>query len=103
MSYKSRQKKRKYKAAIKSAVAKQREAHADRHYLTIVKRDCCCNRCGTSLRVGRHECVYRHTPCEVLCLDCANRERIAYRLSRKWEAKNRKRKGGKLVPSPRKA
>ena len=67
--------------------------YADRHYLTIVKRDCCCNRCGTALRVGHHECVYRHTPREILCLDCANRERVRYRLSRRWEAQNRDRNG----------
>jgi hypothetical protein len=102
VSYKSREKKRRAKAAMNDAVAKQRKVYADRHYLTPVKRNCCCNRCGTSLRVG-HECVYRHTPREILCLDCANRERVRYRPSMRWERRNRKRKGGKLVPRPRKA
>jgi hypothetical protein len=92
MSYQSRERKRRVKAAMQNAVAKQRRAYAYRHYLTPVKRNCCCNRCGTSLRVGRHDCVYRHTAREILCLDCANHEQVRYRPSSKWEAQHRQRR-----------
>jgi RNase P subunit RPR2 len=82
MSYKSRERKRRAKAAMGSAVAKQREAYADRHYLTIVKRPACCNTCGRSLRNGS-ECVFRTRPMEILCKGCADERRIPYRTSRR--------------------
>ena len=86
MSYKSREKKRRRKLAIPKA-----EGKADRHYLTIVSRPVCCNRCGGSLREGV-ECVYRHTPREILCLRCADLEQIYYRPSMRWERSQRRRK-----------
>ena len=52
MSFKSREKKRRRKIAMANARGK-----ADRHYLTPVSRHCCCNRCGSSLRAGRDNCV----------------------------------------------
>ena len=61
-----------------------------------------CNECGGSLRDGA-ECVYRHTPRQILCVTCADLARITYRPSMRWERRNRKRKNGKVVPSPRKA
>lgn len=80
MSYKSRQKKR----AIRAAQARYRDVIPHRHYRTIVKRDCSCNRCGGVLRIGR-ECIYRHTPREVLCTLCAERAGISSRPSQAWE------------------
>ena len=76
MSFKSREKKRRRKIAMANARGK-----ADRHYLTPVSRHCCCNRCGSSLRAGRDNCVYRHTPREILCIGCATTGRVPYRLS----------------------
>ena len=80
MSFKSREKKRAKKLAISKA-----GGYADRYYLTPVSRHGCCNSCGASLRAGRDDCVYRHTPREILCLGCATSQGIDYRLSRKWE------------------
>jgi hypothetical protein len=52
-------------------------------------------------RVAREgaECVYRHTPGTILCVFCADSQKIRYRPSMRWERRNRKRK----APSPRKA
>jgi hypothetical protein len=84
MSFKSREKKRRARIAISKSRIEHREAIAGRYYLTIVSRTCSCNRCGDRLREGR-ECVYRHTPREILCLGCANLGKIRYRTSVKWE------------------
>jgi hypothetical protein len=70
MSFRSREKKRRAKIAVGKARAQHHDTMAGRHYLTIVSRPCCCNECGGSLREGR-ECVYRHTPREILCAMCA--------------------------------
>jgi hypothetical protein len=94
MSFRSRLKKRQARIARESGQREQRSKYADRYYLTIVSRSACCNRCGGSLREGA-ECVYRHTPRTILCVVCADLERISYRPSMRWE--RRKRKGGKLV------
>lgn len=80
MSFKSREKKRR----ARIAQSKSRRLHADRHYLTIVSRAACCNRCGGSLREGA-ECIYRHTPREILCVFCADKLEIRYRPSMRWE------------------
>jgi hypothetical protein len=88
MSFKSREKKRR----IRAAQADNRRKHPERWYLTIVSRSCCCNACGGSLRDGA-ECVYRHEPREILCFSCAQGRKVPYRLSLKWERRNRKRKG----------
>ena len=85
MSFKSREKKRRRKIAMLNARGK-----ADRHYLTPVSRHCCCNRCGSSLRAGRDDCVYRHTPREIFCLNCANTKKVRYRLSQRWERRKKK-------------
>ena len=66
MSFKSREKKRQTKLAINRSRTQHQEKMAGRHYLTIVSRHCSCNACGGSLREGG-ECVYRHTPREILC------------------------------------
>ena len=81
MSYRSREKKRKAKAAIANSHGK-----AERWYLTPVRQHCCCNRCGVSLRAGKHDMVFRYEPKEVLCQGCASTERISYRPSKRWDA-----------------
>jgi hypothetical protein len=91
MSYKSREKKRRARIAQLSGRREQRAKFADRHYLTIVSRRACCNRCGGSLREGA-ECVYRHTPREILCVLCADDKKIHYRPSMRWERLQRRRK-----------
>jgi hypothetical protein len=101
MSFKSREKKRQARIAQANGQREQRSKYADRHYLTIVSRSACCNKCGGSLREGA-ECVYQHTARTILCVVCADLERISYRPSMRWERRNRRRKGSKLVPSPRK-
>jgi hypothetical protein len=93
VSYKSREKKRRYKAATTESRRKQREEHADRWYLTIVNRAGICNdpSCAAHLREGR-ECVFRYSPKEILCLRCADRRKIRYRPSLRWEqVKGRRR------------
>ena len=81
MSYQSREKKRRRKIARAHTPGR-----ADRHYLTPVRQHCCCNRCGTSLRAGKHDMVFRFEPKEILCQGCADSERISYRPSRHWDA-----------------
>ncbi len=81
MSYKSREKKRRAKLAIAGS-----KGRADRWYITPVRRHCCCNRCGVSLRAGQHTMVFRHSPKEIRCQGCADSERISYRPSRRWDA-----------------
>lgn len=93
MSYKSREKKRRAGIAIERERARTRAGANARHYLTIVSRPCCCNTigCGRSLRRGA-ECVYRHTPREILCVDCARRRGIAARPSLRWERQARRKR-----------
>jgi hypothetical protein len=93
LSYKSREKKRRAKVATAKGQREQREHFADRHYLTIVKRPCCCNdvNCARYLRAGA-ECVFRYEPREILCVECADRRGIYYRPSTRWEASRKKRR-----------
>jgi hypothetical protein len=102
MGYQHRERKRRARLAQASSRQEQRSKYPDRHYLTIVSRAACCNRWGGSLRDGA-ECVYRHTPKQIICVACADSQEIYYRPSMRWERRNRKRKGGKLVPRPRRA
>lgn len=102
MSFKSREKKRRYRAATTRDRKVQRNSYPDRHYLTIVSRAGCCNDCGGSLRLGK-ECVYRREPREILCKNCADLRKIRYRPSRKWEKANRRVTQGRLAPAARKA
>ena len=91
MSYKSREKKRRARIAQSNGRREQSSKYADRHYLTVVSRPACRNRCGGSLRDGA-ECVYRHTPREILCVLCADDKKIHYRPSMRWERLQRKSK-----------
>jgi hypothetical protein len=97
MGYQHRERKRRGRLAQTSSRREQRSRYADRHYLTIASRAACCNRCGGSLRDGA-ECVYRHTPKQILCVTCADVERISYRPSMRWE---RRRKSDGLRPQTR--
>jgi hypothetical protein len=87
MSFKSREKKRAARVAIAKSRARS-ETMAGRRYLTIVSRHACCNDCGGSLRKGR-ECVYRHTPREILCVTCAQARKLHFRPSVRWERRQR--------------
>jgi DNA-directed RNA polymerase subunit RPC12/RpoP len=98
MSFKSRQKKR----AIKKAQNDHRDLISGRHYLTIVSRPCSCNPCGKALR-ERHECVYRHTPREIRCPGCAERQKLKPRPSQQWEKsrlRDLKARGRKAAAKP---
>jgi hypothetical protein len=104
VSYKSREKKRRKRVAEGKRREAIRHHHRSettraRHFLTPVKRNCCCNRCGDALREGRDDCVYRHTPREILCLNCANLQGIPYRLSIRWEARHRRPKSPPTSPA----
>lgn len=96
MSFKSREKKRRARAA-QAAIARTRIEHTDvmksRHYLTFVKRACSCNACGGSLR-ERSEMVFRFEPKEVLCVSCADSRGVRYRPSEVWERVRRARRRG---------
>jgi hypothetical protein len=91
LSYKSREKKRRARIAQSKRRHEQRGRYAERHYLTIVSRPASCNRCGGSLRNGA-ECVYRHTPRQILCVLCADSEKISYRPSMRWERRRSRRR-----------
>lgn len=88
MSYRSREAKRRKKAAIHAAKKEQRNVRSNpspRYYLTKVRYDCRCSSCGTKLR-KRADMVYRHLGPVTLCLCCADRDPlVAYRLSVRWE------------------
>ena len=96
MGYKSREKKRKYRAE-QNAVAKSKRLHEKatgrRWFLTLVRRDCACAWCGRVLRRGG-EMVYRHRPRENRCVRCADAdpESKGYRTSRKWAKENDRRR-----------
>jgi hypothetical protein len=98
MSFKSREKKRRRRAAIGNVRTKHGEVMKSRHYLTITKRDCCCNECGKRLRRGG-EMIFRFEPKEVLCKVCAERREVKYRVARRWDRNHRKRQksDGKLA------
>ena len=91
MSYRSRERRRRMKIAKTRAREKHGETMKRRHYLTIVKRKCCCNKigCGRMLKEG-DECVFRKEPMEILCVICANRMKIKFRTSQSWETRRRK-------------
>jgi hypothetical protein len=93
MSFKQRQRRRKKSEAIAAAqkAARRSGSAARRYWLTLLQRKGCCARCGNVLREGA-EAVYRHEPREALCLRCADRERIPYRPSVRWERDRRKRR-----------
>ncbi len=91
MGYRQRERKRRMKRVAATAAQRQSRdtaSSADRHWLTLVTRKSCCNGCAGILRTGR-ECVYRHTPREILCLKCAETQHLRFRLSLRWERDRR--------------
>jgi hypothetical protein len=92
VSFESREKRRKAKAAI----ARNKRGHATeiarRWYLTIVRRKTRCATCGGVLFAGR-PMVYRHQPRKSLCLPCADAAGIDYRPSQRWEKSARRGRG----------
>jgi hypothetical protein len=89
MSFQSRKKKRKYKAAVKKSKRRSPET-AKRWFLTIARKPGACARCGDKL-AGGAEVVYRHEPRETRCLRCAPQleDSKGYRPSIRWEPKRR--------------
>ena len=96
MSYKSREAKRRKRAALNTAQqgqARDRKARRPastpgKWWLTITSRVTCCARCAGILREGR-EMVFRKVPQEALCVACADRAGIHYRPSARWEQSRR--------------
>jgi ribosomal protein S27E len=90
VSFKSREKKRRYKAAVKKSKQRHAPETARRWFLTIARKPGACARCGDKL-AGGAEVVYRHEPREVRCLRCADRleDSKGYRPSLRWERARR--------------
>ncbi len=61
---------------------------ATAYYLTLVRRPSRCEGCGRSLTRGQ-ECVYRHSPQEILCPACSEARRLEPKPSRKWEQRRK--------------
>ena len=94
MSFQSRQKKRKYKAAVARSKRRSPET-ARRWFLTIARKPGVCASCGDRL-VGGAEVVYRHEPRETRCLRCAERleDSRGFRPSLRWERAKRVPRAG---------
>ena len=95
MSFQSRQKKRRYKSAVRQAKREHTAETARRWFLTLARKDGACSCCGDVFRRGA-EIVYRHEPRDMRCVRCAGRdpESSAYRPSIRWE-KARPKRGSK--------
>jgi hypothetical protein len=101
MGYKTRERKRKRAAIASAARARRRDqrqarssgSSASKWWLTIASSKCCCANtdCGTIIGEGR-EVVYRHTPRATVCVPCANRDKLSYRPSVRWEQWRRKQR-----------
>jgi hypothetical protein len=98
VSFQSRQKKRRYKAAVKRSKRDHAAETPQRWFLTLVTRKASvCAVCGVKLVKGG-EMVYRHEPVETRCVDCGGREPDSkgFRPSLRWErAQRAKRAGGR--------
>jgi hypothetical protein len=93
LSFKSREKRRRHKLANQLATAGARKNRtgetASRWFLTLARKPGKFACCGDHFDRGA-EIIYRHEPREVRCLRCADRERVPYRPSIRWERANRK-------------
>src|SRR4051794_25907373 len=80
LSYKARENRRRKKAATEKTRRVDGAKIERRYYLTLVRADCACARCGGTLRAGTAQrpgvMVYRHTPRETLCVACAETARL---------------------------
>jgi hypothetical protein len=86
VSFQSREKKRRYKQAVKKAKQKYADETAGRWYLTFASREADCDCCGTRLK-RRDEIVYRRNPRTIRCVRCAERleDSKGYRISQRWQ------------------
>jgi hypothetical protein len=85
MSYKSRERKRRRKAAVSRAKRQYSAVTDARYYLTPVKHHCRCSACGGKLAPGV-AMVYRRSGPVTLCVPCADRDSLVeYRPSIRWE------------------
>jgi hypothetical protein len=93
MSFRQQESRRKKKAAQLAAQNQSRWSgtSAGKWWLTLVRVNTCCAKCGRSLRVGM-EMVYRASPREALCMECAESHPSArsWRPSLSWEKKHPK-------------
>jgi ribosomal protein S27E len=89
MSFQSREKRRKYKAAVAKSTRRSPET-AKRWFLTIARKPGKCARCGDKL-AGGAEVVYRHEPRETRCVRCASQleDSKGFRPSLRWERSRR--------------
>lgn len=93
MSFKSRQKRRMKKAAIRKARRHHASETPYRYFLTIVTTDARCTACGGHLRRNM-EFVYRKHGPVCLCVSCADRDPlVTYRPSSRWENRRRQQRG----------
>jgi hypothetical protein len=89
VSYRSREKKRRRKAAITKTKREHSATMGTRYYLTLVKQPCRCKACDHKLARG-DEMVYRRDGQVTLCLPCADRDPLVdYRPSMRWEERKR--------------
>jgi ribosomal protein S27E len=86
VSFQSREKKRRYKQAVKKAKQKYADETAGRWFLTFARKAAECDSCGVKL-AARGEIVYRHKPRRIRCVRCAERleDSKGYRPSIRWE------------------
>ncbi len=97
MSYRSRESKRRKKAAVAKTKRQHRPEMASRYYLTKVKHPCRCSSCGCKLAV-RADMVYRHDGPVTLCVRCADRDPLVdYRLSQRWEKERARARQGRMA------
>lgn len=91
MGFQSRQKKRRYKAAVKKSRREHSAQTARRWYLTFARKAGACSCCGNKFGRG-DEVVYRHEPRDLRCERCAGQdtESKAYRPSLRWEKARRR-------------
>jgi hypothetical protein len=90
VSFQSREKKRRYKAAEASARRNRTSETASRWFLTLAKKPGRYMCCGGSFDRGA-EIVFRHEPRAIRCVRCAERleDSKDYRLSFRWERAQR--------------
>ena len=92
VSYATRQNKRAELAADWAARNARAENAGERHWLTLVRKECHCENRGGKLRPGS-EFVYRLEPRQTLCIKCADGLGIYYEPSMAWE--KARRRGGR--------
>jgi hypothetical protein len=95
VSYQSRVKKRRYKAATKKAKRNRTSETARRWFLTLASKPGLCGACPARFDRGA-EIVYRHEPREIRCVRCGERapDSKGCRPSLRWEAMQRQQRKG---------